>query len=87
MDKLVKKYDPATGKDYVGKIQVENMGYEPDKTYTHSQSTPSVLWTVEHNLHKNPCVTVLSETGTEFFGAVEHLSSDILIIKFKKNKT
>lgn len=38
--------------------------------YTHTQSAPSPVWTVQHNLGFNPSPTVLSDAGDLMLGWV-----------------
>ena len=53
-----------------------------DAHYEHIQSTPSADWTIEHNLHKKPSVTVVDSGGTEWKAEVEHVSSDLCVARF-----
>lgn len=49
-----------------------------DKHYTHTQSTPSMIWTVNHNLDKFPSigVTVFNEPGVVAIPAVRHIDKN-----------
>jgi hypothetical protein len=49
---------------------------------THTQATPSDLWTVAHNLGTRPAVATFSVGGVEMWGTVMHLSTSVLQISF-----
>lgn len=53
-----------------------------DLNFTHTQSTPSAVWTINHNLGKRPSVTVVDSGGNEWQTAVEHLSDNSLVVRF-----
>ena len=53
-----------------------------DAHFTFDQATPSDEWTIQHNLGKNPAVTVVDSGGNEWQTAVEHLSPDELVVRF-----
>lgn len=53
-----------------------------DKNYLHTQSTASLIWTIQHNLQKYPSVTIMSNSGQQVFADVEHTSKNELIITF-----
>ena len=57
-------------------------GPSGDLNYTHTQSTPSDVWTITHNLGKRPSVTVVDSGGNEWQTAVEHLSDNALVVRF-----
>ncbi|GJD41316.1 hypothetical protein [Methylobacterium bullatum] len=50
--------------------------------YDHQQPSPSMLWTVAHNLGARPGVQTFSVGGVEIVGAVQHLSNNVLSIAF-----
>lgn len=51
--------------------------------YTHTQSSPSALWTVNHNLgYKPSAVRILSVGGLELIAAVLDISDDQLQVSF-----
>ena len=53
-----------------------------DLRYTHEQTTPSATWTIEHNLGKNPSVTIVDSSGNEWQTAVEHISANECVARF-----
>jgi hypothetical protein len=38
--------------------------------YTHTQATPATVWTVNHNLGRQPSIVVTDFAGNEFFGGI-----------------
>lgn len=59
----------------------------PDKFYTHNQTLPSDVWTVEHNLEKFPSVTVTLPSGKVGFGDVQYIDENNLTITFAGDET
>ena len=53
-----------------------------DKTYRHSQSSPSVVWQVTHFLGKYPSVSVTDSSGSEVEGEVQYIDSNNLLLTF-----
>ena len=53
-----------------------------DKTYTHTQTTPAMKWTVQHNLGKFPSCTITDSTGTVVIGEVKHMDKNTVEIVF-----
>ena len=53
-----------------------------DKTYLHTQSSPSDTWEIAHNLNKHPAVSVIDSAGTEVQGEVIYNSINKITIKF-----
>ena len=53
-----------------------------DITYTHNQSSTSDTWTVTHNLHRFPSVTVVDSADTIVQGTVVYNSNKQLTITF-----
>lgn len=56
-------------------------GVGPDH-FTFNQGAPSAKWTVQHNLGKQPSVTVFDSAKTQIEGDVEHISANELTITF-----
>tara|TARA_B110000285_G_C14952844_1_gene527697 strand:- start:33 stop:794 length:762 start_codon:yes stop_codon:yes gene_type:complete len=54
-----------------------------DKNYVHNQGTPAEVWTVTHNLGKNPSVTVVDSAGTVVIGQVDYNSINQTTLTFK----
>jgi hypothetical protein len=50
--------------------------------YTHTQSSPSSSWTVNHNLGRKPLVQVLSPGGLEVIAEVLHVSTNQVLVSF-----
>lgn len=53
-----------------------------DDSFTFVQSTPSITWTIDHNLARYPSVLVIDSTGRVVEGDVQHLSTNSLVITF-----
>lgn len=53
-----------------------------DRTFVHSQSPASDLWTVNHNLSKYPSVDVFDSAGDQVDGEVRHINENSLRIVF-----
>ena len=53
-----------------------------DKTYTHTQTTPAMKWTVQHNLGKFPSCTITDSAGTVVIGEVKHMDKNTVEIVF-----
>jgi hypothetical protein len=52
-------------------------------TYTHIQSTDAAVWTVNHNLGREPAgVEVLTPGGVRVWGGVLHTSVNQLVVTF-----
>lgn len=56
--------------------------YGVDQTYTHQQTVASAEWTIAHNLHKYPSVTVVDSAGSVVVGGVQYLSLNDVVITF-----
>lgn len=48
--------------------------------YVHTQADPAAVWTVPHNLHVRPSVTVVDHLGRQVFPDVVYLDNDIVHI-------
>lgn len=57
-------------------------GEDVDLNYVHIQNSPSAHWTVNHNLHKFPSVTVVDSALTTVIGQVSFVDSDNIVIDF-----
>jgi|TARA_R100000278_G_scaffold79592_1_gene61612 hypothetical protein len=66
---------------YIGR-EVMSSPIIGDITYTHNQSTTSNTWTITHNLHRFPSVTVVDSGGTIVLGNVVYNSNKQLTITF-----
>jgi hypothetical protein len=59
--------------------------YTADATnaaYVHTQGSASATWTVAHNLHHNPHVSVTTAGGEQVMADVNHTSVDVTVITF-----
>ena len=50
--------------------------------YTHTQSVPLAVWTVNHNLGTRPAVAIVDSGGNEVEADVVHMSANQLLIRF-----
>lgn len=50
--------------------------------YTHTQQTPSLTWTINHNLGIKPSVELLNTGSQEIEGDVVHTSSNQVVVNF-----
>lgn len=48
--------------------------------YVHTQADPALIWTVAHNLHARPSVTVVDHLGRQVFSDMTYLNNDIVQI-------
>lgn len=53
-----------------------------DKSFEHNQISPSSVWTIIHNLGKNPSVTTTDSAGNVVIGNVKYESINKVIISF-----
>jgi hypothetical protein len=49
---------------------------------TYTQTTPSSVWTITHNIGARPAVATFSVGGVEMLGTVTHLSNDVVQVNF-----
>lgn len=70
-------------KDFIKTATLAEVSAIDDKNYVHNQASSSNIWTVTHNLNKNPSVTVVDSAGTVVIGEVEYLSVDQVRITFQ----
>ena len=55
---------------------------DSDKTYVHTQATPSATWSIQHNLNKFPSVTSVNNSNIKMFGEVTYVDENNLTINF-----
>lgn len=55
---------------------------DSDKHFEYIQSTPSSIWEIEHNLGKEPSITVVDSAGTTVEGDYEYVNSNKVILSF-----
>jgi hypothetical protein len=53
-----------------------------DKTYVYTQSVPSTVWTIQHNLDKFPSVSVVNINNILMYGEVTYIDTNNLTITF-----
>ena len=53
-----------------------------DKSYTHTQNSASITWSVAHNLGKRPSVTVVDVNNVQGYGIVTHTDANNLTVTF-----
>ena len=76
-------YISSTGGTQQGKIYgAEFAQEEEDKEFIFNQPTPSVTWTVNHNLNKFPSVSVVNTNDILMYGNTTYVDKDNLIITF-----
>lgn len=63
-------------------VTVATLSDAVDKHYTHTQATPSDTWTVVHNLHKRPSITVVDSAGTEVIGDCDYVDENTVVLTF-----
>lgn len=54
-----------------------------DKTYVHDQGSPSASWEVQHNMNKNPSVTIVDSIGMVVHGDIEYVDKNNVTITFE----
>ena len=54
-----------------------------DKSYVHDQGSPSDTWEVQHNLNKNPSVTIVDSIGMVVHGDIEYVDKNNVTITFE----
>lgn len=50
-----------------------------DKYYLHTQLAPATVWTINHNLGKNPAITIIDSSGNVVFGDVKYTVDNITV--------
>lgn len=53
-----------------------------DKYYVHTQNSASTVWTITHNLAKNPAVTVVDSGGTVVIGQLAYIDTNTATVTF-----
>jgi hypothetical protein len=53
-------------------------------TYIHIQDIPSDTWVIEHNMQKNPSVSVILDNGTEVYGLKVYDSENQVTLSFSR---
>jgi hypothetical protein len=60
---------------------------QADKYYRHTQSAPSRVWEVVHNLDKFPAVTISDFDGNEYESEIKHLDRNNTLLTFSETFT
>lgn len=53
-----------------------------DLSYVHTQNSASATWTITHNLHFIPNITVVDSGGTVVEGSYNYPNSNIVVLTF-----
>jgi hypothetical protein len=53
-----------------------------DLSYVHTQNSASTTWTINHNLHFIPNVTVVDSAGTVVEGSYSYPNSTTVVLSF-----
>jgi hypothetical protein len=53
-----------------------------DKNYVHNQTTSSKVWTISHDLNKNPSVTIVDSGENVVVGEVQYVDNNNLTVSF-----
>lgn len=68
--------------NYNKSLQEQIDAIETDKTFLYTQSSPSNNWVINHNMNKNPSVTIIDSSGSQVIGDVYYTSINIVTITF-----
>ena len=55
---------------------------DADKTYVHTQTSPSELWVIQHNLDKFPSVATVNSNNVVYYGNIVYVDTNNLTIEF-----
>ena len=61
---------------------IDSAGLISDARLSHHQATAASIWTITHNLGKNPSVSIVDSAGDECEGEVRHISVNELVVSF-----
>lgn len=71
----------VAGHTHANKALLDSITVEDlDKFYVHDQMIPAEQWTILHNLHKYPAVTIVDSAGNVVVGDIIYLSLDSAVI-------
>lgn len=73
-------YVSTTGSNLTGDARVNGQKLGG---YIHNQSSSELEWTINHNMNKNPSVTIVDSANTSVVGEVEYLDKNALVVRFK----
>lgn len=63
-------------------VNIDEKIQEAKKTYVYSQMSASKEWNINHNLDKNPSVTVVDSAGTVVTGEIKYIDNNNIKITF-----
>lgn len=63
-------------------LRGDNVWARANETYTFTQASASVVWTVQHDLDKFPSVTMVLSTGQKGYGDIVYIDENNLTITF-----
>lgn len=73
-------YNPISGEfDYINSVS--------DVSYVHQQTTPSIEWTVNHNLGTKCSVQVADNTGHEIVADIQWVNNNTVKVYFNTATT
>lgn len=72
----------ATTKFVTDKVAEQLSAAGADARYIHLQNIPSTIWTITHNLGKNPSVTIIDSSNKVVVGNVEYLNQNEVMATF-----
>lgn len=84
----LERLDTAAKSDLVAAINelaarpVGGGGSSSGVAYQHSQASPAMAWTINHNLGFRPSVSIVDTGGNEIEADVRHTSANQLVIVF-----
>lgn len=68
--------------DYLISLLVYDVDSISDKHFVFTQGTPSISWSINHDLDKYPSVGVVDSAGTKVYGQVDYVDKNNLTITF-----
>lgn len=48
--------------------------------YTHTQASPDIVWTINHNLGVKPVISLYTTGGVEFEGQITHINDNQAVV-------
>lgn len=63
-------------------ISILSVSDGDDKNFVFTQGSPETTWTVNHNLNKNPSVTVVNSANNVVYGEVEYITANQVVLTF-----
>lgn len=77
---LITIYQAAT--QTTKSITVSQLIVSPTSEFVYTQSTPSVLWVIVHNLGKHPSVQVVDVSGNLVEGSIQYIDTNTVNVSF-----